>query len=410
MQHQCSSSYTAFGYRLFCVLCTAIVSLPPVLSQMPKHMGQNATANPETHVAKVVSEVQTIEGYSGLTHVDGDPYVREYLNEGDVVTSNVVVRDVLKRKSKQIVSGGMSPAWSPDGSRVAFLSFKQYNPYSISQIEVTNADGSGKRRLTNAFLPFGIDQFAWSPSGTDIAYFEFPKLDSHFKFPRLDGHGRIVKVNADNAQRSELTSLMDLQCVMHTELAWSPGGKSIAYLAWSPDGNSIAFNGCGSNGKPVVAILRNGIITDVTEAYGALWSPDGTRFVFRRDTGGTNPVVSIWVCNADGSAPRLVLQNESAEYGLAWFPDGKSIAFGSQRESKWSEIFRINADGTGLEKIASHQKHMLSSPLISPQGDVVAFNEGWGNGGFSIWIMSLTGQGERNLMRGGNLGGILWQK
>lgn len=86
-------------------------------------------------------------------------------------------------------------------------------------------------------------------------------------------------------------------------------------------------------------------------------------------------MTSICIANADGTQPRKVLDGVSADFGLTWFPDGKSIAFGSEREHKGqSEIFRINLDGSGLAKIASQERFSLSSPVFSPDGTKLLFD------------------------------------
>lgn len=56
-------------------------------------------------------------------------------------------------------------------------------------------------------------------------------------------------------------------------------------------------------------------------------------------------------------------------FGLTWLPNGHSIAFASTRDNNGaSEVFRINIDGTGLQKVASGAQEGLSFayPIFSP--------------------------------------------
>ena len=83
----------------------------------------------------------------------------------------------------------INPAWSPDGSRLAFASStSQLAPLDIY---VMNADGSDRRRLTNGGENFSPD---WSPDGTRIAFVS-----------RRDGNAEIYVMNADGSRQERIT-------------------------------------------------------------------------------------------------------------------------------------------------------------------------------------------------------------
>lgn len=106
-------------------------------------------------------------------------------------------------------------------------------------------------------------------------------------------------------------------------------------------------------------------VNAIVKGCGAIWSPDRTTLLFLRDSESKPVTTSICIANPDGSDPRRILNDETARFGLAWFPDGNCIMFGSTRENKYqSKVFRINIDGTGLQKIASVS--LLHSPIVSP--------------------------------------------
>ena len=99
----------------------------------------------------------------------------------------------------------------------------------------------------------------------------------------------------------------------------------------------------------------------VADGYGPQWSPDGQMLLFRKK--------GLRVVNADGTQERTILDGELAMFGLIWLPSGHSIAFASSRDNNGaSEVFRINVDGTGLQKVASGTREGLSfaSPIFSP--------------------------------------------
>ena len=101
-----------------------------------------------------------------------------------------------------------SPAWSPDGTRIAFHSYRDGD----WDIFLMNADGSNQRRLTNHRAS---DTFpAWSPDGTQIAFHS-----------QRTGNWDIFLMNADGSNRRRLTD----NSASDEDPAWSPDGTQIAF-------------------------------------------------------------------------------------------------------------------------------------------------------------------------------------
>jgi hypothetical protein len=92
------------------------------------------------------------------------------------------------------LAGDESPAWSPGGELIAFFSYRDGFP----EIYVMNADGSGVRRLTNNSVSDGSP--CWSPDGEHIAF------DSD-----RDGNWEIYVMNADGSEQVNLTQSPDEQ-------------------------------------------------------------------------------------------------------------------------------------------------------------------------------------------------------
>lgn len=406
------------------VICVAQLLLL-ILGAVEVTLAQAPTRPTKSSIKKLVYQVQTLEdggiygAYGYLSHPNPlRPSVQTYSLPGGTrpATSDVYEQVDLKAGAKQLVRWGEDPAWSPGGDEIAFLGFMktsaehrearmpgdditQYNwliegtSLFARQIYVMNADGSEVRRITN--VPNGVWDFAWSPIENKIAYCE---QGEH-------GETAIVLINADGSRRQELTKMGEVRCAVGMPIlqqtldksktitaSKSGGGKvlmklvgpmertaasetvtgelvGVPTLAWSPDGQFIAFTGL-MNGKPVLGVVdKEGKAKALGVGYSPRWSPDGKRLLFRHDSNSNPPVTALCVVNADGSEPRKILDNENAEFGLSWFPDGKSIVFGSQRDAKnQSEIFRINVDGGGLQKIATQPNMSLSNPEVSPDG------------------------------------------
>ena len=98
------------------------------------------------------------------------------------------------------------------------------------------------------------------------------------------------------------------------------------------------------------------------------WSPDGRKlaFVSRRDGNS-----EIYVINADGSGQENLTQHPARDSHPSWSRDGRKLAFVSRRDGN-SEIYVMNADGSGLRNVTRAPSNDLG-PAWSPDGGAIAF-------------------------------------
>lgn len=208
----------------------------------------------------------------------------------------------------------LSPAWSPDHTRIAFAS-DIADPGNLD-IFVMNRDGSGLSQLTSH--PEGESRPTWSPDGSQIA-FESP--------------GGIWVVNADGSNPRPIE------------------GTSGGYPSWSPDGSLIAFTDGAMN---VVAPDGSGLRTLVPGRYSSevRWSPDGSKLLFRC-------VRDICVVDADGTGLENLTEGpeDTYELGADWSPDGTEIVFTSD-----VRLFVMDRDGTNV-------RELTADPRIGGQPD-----------------------------------------
>ena len=173
---------------------------------------------------------------------------------------------------------------------------------------------------------------------------------------------------------------------------------------WSPDGSQIVFERQYTNKpyeifsvKPDGSGLRRidpgcppGIPQDqICEEFGPAWSPDGRRIAFGHAYGKLKningvewiEVGAISVMDADGSNFRQLTQlqrpTSSEDFQPVWSPDGKRIAF--QRENSTAAprgkraIFVVNADGSGLRQLTPWRLNAGDHPDWSPDGRRILF-------------------------------------
>jgi Tol biopolymer transport system component len=220
-------------------------------------------------------------------------------------------------------------SWSPDGTRIVYMTDAGEKGYPL---RVVNADGSGLAtefgsETTNGRFP------AWSPDGSTIAFlggaFDSPEL----WFIGADGSDPHMVVGCDPS----------VVCPTWSPPVWSPDGSAIAFLGgtpdspelwfigadgsdphmvigcdpsvvcpvwsaptWSPDGSHVAFAASGANGDEIYVVGPDGShLTRLSDVAGFAatpsWSPDGTRIAFT-DFEGSN--TTLEVMDADGSSER----------------------------------------------------------------------------------------------------------
>jgi Tol biopolymer transport system component len=115
---------------------------------------------------------------------------------------HLVVVDVRTHRTKVIQGsfGGGRVAWSPDGGRLAFSATAPHT--GASSIDVVNADGSARRRLTPARSPYDYDSPAWSSDGKSLLFVRTPDRGGGVD----RGIGQVWTMRADGSHERPLTA------------------------------------------------------------------------------------------------------------------------------------------------------------------------------------------------------------
>lgn len=254
----------------------------------------------------------------------------------------------VRRLTSEVVD--TDPAWSPDGSSIAFVRGRAERDAGIY---VMGADGTGVRRLTDggSLIDFSDDGPSWSPDGTRIAFAHGGREqgaetgDADIYVMRSDGTG-LVPLTDDPVIQSEPT--------------------------WSPDGSRIAFEGydMASGGDPPSAVrlyVMNADGTGIVElgpenVQGPAWSPDGSEIAYADYETG-----SLKAIRPDGSGQRWILDvarlvgGVHLVYDVSWSPDGTKLAFTAGPDSDDMHIYVVDRDGSDPTQL-THDAAPDSSP------------------------------------------------
>jgi len=256
--------------------------------------------------------------------------------------------------------------WSPDGARFAFLS----GANGKRDVYVVNADGSGRVNLSNS--PGDDFSPAWSPDSSRVSFVSpckvvGGKLDFHIV--NADGSGPTNRTGTDGQFG---LPTYDLGGPMGCASTGSTVQSDVTYSSYAPDGARDALVVALGDGKgeEVYVINADGsgltrLTNNLVDDSNVVWSPDSSRIAWNRGQGqGGN--TEIYVINADGSGlTRLSIGPEGdALRDGGWSPDSSRVAFTSDRDGN-GEIYVVNADGSGLTNLTNNPGED-NGPVWSP--------------------------------------------
>jgi Tol biopolymer transport system component len=307
------------------------------------------------------------------------------------------------------------PAWSPDGRQIAFLRARQ-GIFLIPPI------GGTERLLFDGRA--GPSQLSWSPDGKDLAFAMWPSPTEPGGIFLISAQGgeprRFTRAESGRVHRApalspdgrslayadcpspQLTDLCQLLIVALTDsrpqTAVLPKPLALAAIAWSSDGDSLILGQLGGQ-TSTTRLWQVSVRSDaeprllsfaVPGSRDVTLSRSGSRMAYSVHYGNTD----LWVVE-NGSVTRSPIHSTVAESQPQFSPDGRKIAFGSQRGGS-GQVWIADIDGSNAVQLTSSE--FAGSPRWSPDSRAIVYDTLDPGGTWDIEVINLSSRQLRRLV------------
>ncbi len=274
--------------------------------------------------------------------------------------SNVWIASTAGGDAMQVTQGGHdnSPAWSPDGKTLAFLSSRDGN----SQVYLLSMEGGEARKLTT--LSTGADVFLWSPDGKTIAFTSGVYLD--------------CKDDACNAKRDEEKEKSKVKARVYDHLLfrhwdhWSEGKRSHLFLV-PVDGNTPARDLTPTADYDIPPDER-GDVSDLA------FSPDSKEICYTAVPDKVEAISTngeLFVVPVAGGEPKKITSNPGFDGNPVYSPDGQFIAYHAQltagyEADRW-RVMLYNRKTESTENLSEGFDRSAGNLSWSPDSKMIYF-------------------------------------
>jgi len=260
----------------------------------------------------------------------------------------------------------LQPDWSPDGGRIAFVVDTWPAKPSTRDLWVSNADGTGTRRVYQCVSPCSVAQFpAWSPDGTSLLFVRWDRTDRG-----VDG---------------SVLQRLDLASGTATKLAATTGPEYFFFPRWSPDGASVVteidtytdISDAATLASTAIARVdlttRPGTVTRLTPPGGQAqypdWHPlqDLIAYQARPKDDPAKPY-ALYTMHPDGSGVALFAADELSLTQPTWLPDGSGVILTRVQGDDFghtSDMVIATADGV-VRPATTDGPHFGTHPRLRP--------------------------------------------
>jgi Tol biopolymer transport system component len=321
-------------------------------------------------------------------------------------------------------AGDFSPAFSPNGSRIAFF---RATVLLVSEIYVLSLspglDAIGEPlRITNNGR-WSISP-TWTPGGDEIVYSSGDYwIQQLFRIRASGGSMPQRLISVENGSTPVVSPRTHRLAYVRTavdcdicSLPTAPRGNTMAQpvsvisstetevnMDYSPDGSRIVFTSDRSGYNEIWISEKDGSHPAQWTFFGKRqtgtprWSPDGKQIVFDSRSDGSG---EIWVMSVEPkSPPRRLTTNPASDLVPSWSRNGQWIYFASNRSGEF-QVWRMPSQGGRAEQVTHHGG---GYGLESADGSTLYYSKtlSWtGTSGTSVWRIPIIGGDETEVLAG----------
>lgn len=343
---------------------------------------------------------------------------------GPFVGGDIWLLEVATGSTRRLLEDAYNPSFSPDGGRIAF----DASWVGPRRIWVADAVGRNPQQVTGDASE-SVSHIAprWSPDGSMLAFqsVEGTKLDVRtvhltsgvVRWVTDDLFANVQPVWAPGGEAIYFSSNRGgglnlwripvtpegvpagapLQVTMGAgqdiEPAVEPGDGRVAFVTRSLNATLWRLPVDPETGRPTGP--PEALISTTREQSRGAWSPDGRRVAFNSDRAGH---MNLWVHALEDGSTRQVTRGPGGDFQPRWSPDGRRLVFFSSRSGN-ADIWTVEVETGALVQLTADSALQVN-PFYSPDGNRIAFQSDRG-GRKEVWVMDADGSNPRQLSHTG---------
>jgi Tol biopolymer transport system component len=278
----------------------------------------------DLHEGRPLVFVEDVSGGSSIYH------------ENEIVLDHPSERAVAPERPQQYdaVETGFAnlyPRFSPDASKLAYVSTKNADYFSQSALYVIEFGRPNREKRIKTGVRTGM---SWSPDGSKLYYARSGRENPHWSY-QFDLYSYDLKTEQENRLTHGRRAITP---------AVSPDGTTIA-CAVSADGTSnIALMDIDGSNFRIITPYRTG-----EQVYNPMWSPDGSRILFDYSVKDGRDIA--WI-RPDGSELQFLITGPDDSRTGVFTPDGSHILFSSDRTGIFN-LYSYDVKSGAVEQVSN---------------------------------------------------------
>lgn len=273
--------------------------------------------------------------------------------ENEIVLNHPTERAVAPERTQECTAvetgfANLYPKYSPDGSKLAYVSTKNADYFSQSALYVIEFGKPNREKRITTGVRTGM---SWSPDGTKLYYARSSRENPHWSY-QFDLYVYDLKTEEEHrltrGQRAITPSV-------------SPDGTTIACIVNADGTSNIALMNIDGTNLRVITTYRNG-----EQVYNPQWSPDGSRILFDYSMKDGRDIA--WV-RPDGSDLQFLITGPDDSRAGVFTPDGSRVLFSSDRTGIFN-LYSYDVKSGVVEQL-SNVLGGAFMPAVNPNGEII---------------------------------------